>query len=144
MLKIFLVSALLLLVGCASVPMASMQDDLEAKKFMAPADKSRLYVYRDESFGSAIKIAVTVDGRLLGQTAPKSYFVVDLPPGEHTLMCMGESNSILKLKTQKGQAHYIWQEMKMGAFSAGCALREVDKTDGQKGVLACKRALSSL
>lgn len=131
------------LIGCASVPMASLQEDAEAKKFTAPADQSRIYIYRDEAFGSAIKISVTVDGRLVGQTAPDVYYSVDVPPGDHQVSCMGESNDSLRVRTQKGQAVYIWQEMKMGAFSAGCALREMPKDKAQASIQRCKRAMAS-
>lgn len=40
--------------GCASVPMASMDEDTKAKSFVVRPDKSNIYVYRNESFGGAI------------------------------------------------------------------------------------------
>lgn len=63
------VALLLLASGCASVPMASKEDDAAAKSFRAPSDKGRIYVYRNESMGGAVKIPITLDGKLKGSTA---------------------------------------------------------------------------
>lgn len=129
-----------MLSACASVPMADLKEDQEAKSFAAPQDKSRLYIYRNENFGGAIKVSVTVDGKLVGQTAPKTYFVVDLTPGEHQVSCLAESNSQVTVKGAKGQSIYVWQEMKMGMMSAACKLHEVTPEIGQKGVAESKLA----
>lgn len=117
-----------------------MKDDQEAKEFKAPSDKGRIYVYRNEALGSAIKVSVSVDGKMLGQTAPNTYFVADVEPGQHQVSCFAESNSQVNIKVDRGQSAYVWQEMKMGLMSAGCAMHEVRTADGQKGVLECKRA----
>ena len=46
----------ILLSGCASVPMASKDDDLALKQFtLPPEDKAGLYVYRNTVFGQALK-----------------------------------------------------------------------------------------
>ncbi len=126
--------------ACASVPMASLKDDQEAKAFAAPQDKSRIYIYRNESFGGAIKVSVAVDGKVIGQTAPKTYFVVDVAPGEHQVTCLAESNSQVTIKGSKGEEIYVWQEMKMGMMSAACRLHEVTAEVGKKGVSESKLA----
>lgn len=42
-----------MLYGCAvSVPMASSMDDSNAKKYIIKPDRSLIYLYRDECFGS--------------------------------------------------------------------------------------------
>jgi hypothetical protein len=122
--------------------MASMEQDAAAKTFQAPPDKSRIYLYRNEAMGSAVKIPVTLDGRMAGQTGPKTYFVWDVAPGVHELTCVGETSGKLSLTTKPGQAYYVWQEMKMGMWAASCALNEMDVEAGQKGVGQCKLALS--
>lgn len=136
------VAAALLISGCASVPMASVEADTAAKSFTAPSDQSRIYLYRNESMGGAVKIPVTLDGRMAGQTGPKTYFVWDVAPGLHELTCVGESSGKLSLTTKPGRAYYVWQEMKMGMWAASCALNEMDEQAGQKGVRECKLAQS--
>ena len=56
--RIVMIAAILgssILAGCASVPMASPEADANAKSFRVPAGKSNIYIYRNESFGAAIK-----------------------------------------------------------------------------------------
>ncbi len=127
-----------LLTACASVPMASLEEDASAKKFEVSPDQSRIYVYRNESFGGAVKIPVTLDGKMMGQTAAKTYFMWDVAPGEHTVSCVGENVMELKLNARPGSSHFVWQEMKMGMWSAGCALHEVDAATGQEAVMSTK------
>ncbi len=130
----FLISA------CASVPMSSPKDDAEAKNFSVPADLSRIYIYRNEILGAAIKVPVALDGKILGQTATKTYFSWDVKPGKHEVTCFASTNSSVNVDLKPGQATYIWQEMKMGLIVAGCALNIVDQETGQKAVQSCKRA----
>ncbi len=78
-----LLLAISLLAGCASVPMSTPAEDASAKQF-APVDgKSVLYVYRNETFGAAIKMDLDVDGKPVGETASKTYFRFVLDPGPH-------------------------------------------------------------
>lgn len=129
--------------GCASVPMASIDEDVKAKSFTIPADKSSIYVYRNESFGGAIPIAVSLDGKVAGQTGPKTYFMWEVEPGSHEVGSISENTSTLKLNTEAGKAYYVWQEVKMGLWMPRSLLQEVDVETGKKGVAECKRAQSN-
>ena len=80
-----------LLSGCASVPMASKDLDKSAKAFTEPPhDRSGLYVYRDSFGGQALKKMVSIDGKAIGQTANKVYFYREIMPGAHTLSTESE------------------------------------------------------
>ncbi len=135
-------AALAFLSGCAAVPMSAIDKDTEMKKFEVSANKSRIYVYRDELFGGAIAIPVALDGKIKGKTAPHVYFSWDVEPGEHEVTCFAENNSKIKLNARPGQSHFIWQEMKMGLWQASCALQEVEKQKGQSSVNSCHLAES--
>lgn len=134
--------ALLLTSACASVPMSSSEKDAEAKKFNIPPTHSRIYLYRNEALGSAMKVAITLDGRHKGKTARNIYFSWDVKPGEHELSCLAETDSTITVNAKPGKAHFVWQEMKMGLLSAGCALHEVDQSVGKKAILSCNLAKS--
>jgi hypothetical protein len=139
--NILILIFLVAITGCATVPMASLEADQKAKSFSVPPNKSRIYLFRDEAvFGGAIKVTTSINDKIIGQTAPKSYFVVDVPPGKHVLSCFAESNSTLTLNTKKDTAYYVWQEMKMGVMTASCRLQEVEEAEGQKRVKSCKLA----
>lgn len=127
-------SAVIVLSSCASISKAPDHLDQQAKEFISSPNYSQVYVYRNETFGGAISMPVTVDGELAGTTGPNSYFLFTLEPGDHTFTSQGDK-SVLKTKTEKGMQYFIWQEVKMGAFSAGSELQLVDESQGRNGVL---------
>ena len=127
-----------ILSGCASVPMASDEKDAAAKTFRVTPGKSNIYVYRNESIGGAVKMEVDVDGQQVGTTAAKTYLVVTVNPGKHTLASHAEGNNSLVVDTQPGKNHFVWQEVKMGVLYAGSKLQLVDDQTGKTGVGECK------
>jgi hypothetical protein len=132
-----------LIAGCASVPMTSLDEDAKAKSFTVPPDKASIYLYRNESFGGAIALAVALDGKLAGQTGPKTYFVWDVDPGPHEVSSIAENTSTLKVNTEAGKAYFIWQEVKMGMWTPRSLLQEVNDETGRAGVAECQRAKSN-
>ena len=138
-----LLGLVVLLSGCASVPMASLEDDTQAKRFAVKPEKSNIYLYRNESLGGAIPMTVSLNGKVAGQTGPQTYFVWEVDPGSHEIASHTENVSTLKLTTEAGKTYYVWQEVKMGAFMARSLLQQVDEETGRKGVLECKRAQSA-
>lgn len=128
------------LAGCASVPMAPTGQDTIGKAFAAQSGKARIYLYRNETFGAAIKMPVTFDGRTVGQTASKTYFYWDVAPGKHTLASLTENTPTVEVQAQADNVYYVWQEVKMGAFAARSDLHLVEGDKGKKGVQECKLA----
>ena len=127
-----------LLGGCASVPMASAEADASAKEFTSLSDKAKLYNYRNESLGSAVKLPVLIDNAWVGDTAAKTYIVRTLDPGVHTVLSKAEQDSVLQINAQSGQSYFVWQEIKMGLFAPRTLLHAVDEAVGRKGVTECK------
>jgi hypothetical protein len=135
----FLLASLVVVTGCASVPEATPELDQAAKTFRAPADKAGVYVYRNETMGAAIKLHVLMDGQYLGETASKTYFYVEVPPGKHTVTGKAENESVVTFDAIAGRLYYIWQEIKMGLFQPRNELKLVDEATGRAGVLESKR-----
>jgi hypothetical protein len=143
--KTLILSALIVatcLTGCASVPMASKEDDQMRKQFSTPAKgASGLYIYRNTNFGGALKKSVYVDGLLIGETAPMVYFYKEVEPGEHKLSTESEfSPNDLLLKTEGGKNYFIQQQIKFGLVVGGAKLEPMAEDKGKKGVLECKLA----
>ena len=136
------VIAALALSGCASVPMADSSQDVSAKTFAAPRDKAGVYIYRNETFGAAVKMDVFVDGRPLGETVAKSYFYVEVEPGARTVMGKSENESSVSFQALAGRLYFIWQEVKMGFLYARNELKLVDEKEGRAGVLESQRIMS--
>jgi hypothetical protein len=124
--------------GCASVPMASLESDTAAKNFAPKHGKANIYVYRNESFGAALKMPVMLDAQNVGSTAAKTYLLLEVAPGSHTVLSNTENSPTVTFNTSAGRNYFVWQEVKMGAMSARSALHIVDEATGKAGVAECK------
>jgi hypothetical protein len=142
----FSLAALLVfqLTGCASVPMAPLDKDTKAKDFLPVSGKASLYIYRNESFGAAIPMTVSVNGKVLGQTAAKTYFRLNLIPGRYNVESHAENVTNRLLTTEAGMNYFVWQEVKMGMWTAGSLVQQVDEATGRAGVLESKLIASSI
>lgn len=128
------------LVGCASVQMASLENDLKAKSFEPVEEKASVYIYRNENFGGAIPMTLNVNGRTIGQTAAKTYFRLNLRPGLYNVESIAENVSTVTLQADAGKNYFIWQEVKMGLWMARSQLSHVDEATGRTGVQESKLA----
>lgn len=140
--KVAVAASVVLMVGCASINSAPASVDAESKQFNVKPAVSQVYVYRNETLGAALSMPVTVDGKLAGTTGPHSYFRFDLPAGKHTFTSQG-TESTLDLVTEVGKLYFVWQEVKMGAFSGGSKLQLVTEEQGKKGVAESKQIQSN-
>lgn len=122
------------LAGCASVPMGSAQQDAALKTFTVPPDKTGIYIYRNESFGGAVKMDVAVDGKPIGQTAAKTYLYEQVSPGVHVVTSKAENTDSIKVDAKAGTLVFIWQEVKMGILYARNKLHLVSTDEGEAGV----------
>ena len=133
--SVLLMGALVALVsGCASVAMAPQQADASAKTFAVSKETANVYIYRNEVMGAALKFEVAVDGKLLGKTASKTYFLVSLAPGKHTIVSQQDPENKLDITVEAGKNYFVWQEVKMGMWSGGSKLNLVDEAKGKAGV----------
>jgi hypothetical protein len=129
------------LVGCASVPMGDPAQDAALKTFPAAAPgKAGVYVYRNETFGAAVKLNVALNGQTLGSTASKTYYYKEVPPGKQTVTSYGENTDTLSFEAVAGKLYYVWQEVKMGLFTPRTQLHLVPEAKGQEGVRESKLA----
>ena len=128
-----------LLIGCASVPMAPMEQDSALKAFAQPAaDKAGLYVYRNSFVGQALKKNVYVDGALLGETANKTFFYKEITPGQHQISTESEfSDNAITFQAEDGKNYFAEQYIKMGVFVGGANLRMVSEQEGMEEVRKC-------
>lgn len=141
---LIVVAVVSVLTGCASVPMASMDQDAQAKSFTSLPDKASLYIFRDETMGAAVPLTVSVNSKTLGQTASKTYFQLNVAPGKYTISSLAEDVSTINLDLSAGSTCFVWQEIKMGMFSARSKLQQVDETRGKAGILSSKMIASSV
>lgn len=145
--KYFTISSFVvtLLVGCASVKLESKNESDKLKKFNQPATgNSGLYIYRDSSFGAALKKDIWVDGKCLGESAPKVFFYTEVAGGkEHIISTESEfSPNELSLMVEEGKNYFIRQFIKFGVFVGGAGLELISDEQGKAAVQKLELASS--
>jgi hypothetical protein len=87
--------------------------------------------------GAAIKMPVLLDGRAVGDTAAKTFMLLEVDPGSHTIVSKTENDATLKVDAVAGRNYFVWQEVKMGMMMARSQLHLVDEAQGKAGVAEC-------
>lgn len=130
--------------GCATVPLAPKSEDQMRKQFAPPeSGMSGIYIYRDQVLGAALKKTVAVNGKMLGETASKTYLYTTVQPGENEFATESEfGDNVLRLNTSPGRNYFLRQVIKMGVFSGGSVLQPVSESVGKHGVRQCSLAES--
>ncbi|HEX7675323.1 MAG TPA: DUF2846 domain-containing protein [Bdellovibrio sp.] len=125
------------LVGCASIPLADSEINIQAKQFPKNPNGAYVYIYRNEFMGAAVTMDVLLDNELLGATRSKNFLWVDVPAGDHTITSKAENDDVIQLHVETGRNYYVWQEVKMGILYARTKLHVVTESTGQEGVNEC-------
>jgi S1-C subfamily serine protease len=131
----------LALSGCVAVPVtyATPAADAKAKQFKCPEGMSRVYVFRDETFGSMYPLTLSIDQQRIGDFAAMTYGVFDVRPGSYEFSSTTpESTSQMLVDAEVGKVNYLWLEMKLGWMYPRVLLHQVDESRGQAGVKRSK------
>lgn len=124
--------------SCVNIPLSSESEDVEAKKFIVPVGQSTIYVFRNEYYGGSHKFGITIDSKLVAQSAPFTYFKWDVEPGRHLVSCRDGENRTVEVFTKVGKVTFVKQEVFMSTSGLGCTVYEVSDEDGRAGVGASK------
>lgn len=137
--------AVLLVAGCAPLPTADAGLDAQAKTFATSPDHANVYVYRNQRLGAAIKMSIIVDNRQVGLTMGKTYLLLRLKPGQHTIRSQEQFTTLLTLEVEAGKNYFVWQEVThtFGSFVYHSQLHMVDETTGRAGVNECELVLNT-
>ena len=114
----------------------------------APAaieEKADVYVIRNSSVGSLVKMGVECNGVEIGSTKAKQYIYTVLDPGYYTFVSKTPENSAsLGITLEAGKTYYIKQQVKMGIIAARTGLELMNELDGKKALNDCKLSPNNL
>ncbi len=140
-----LIAMIAALTGCAAtVPMAPKEQSVAHKAFKAPsANMAGIYVYRNNSaFGKALTKTISIDGVVIGESAPGVFFRREVKPGEHTVTTQAEfGDNTLKLNAEAGKNYFVRQYMKWGTFKGSANVEVVSEEIGKQEVQQCEEAM---
>jgi hypothetical protein len=118
--------ALIVIGGCAAKELASKEEDAQAKEFVAPANKSNIYIVRKGGIrGQAIHMSIALDREVVAAIQNDTYVLLQVNPGKHRLEI---GNSLKKtlpnvdflhpvninLETLPGRSYFVAGNMTMG------------------------------
>lgn len=102
-----LVVLLSLLGACASTPEAPVQSDAEAKRFESASRAAIIYLYRADAPGGSGTSTIWVDGHIVGQTLPATYFRVPVRPGRNRISAYASDQGNLDIETREGGIYFV-------------------------------------
>jgi hypothetical protein len=132
--SVVMLTATLLISGCASVDMAPKAESARAKEFNPPSQgNAGVYVYRDSFVGKALKKDVWIDGKCIGESAPDVFFYTEVEGGKnHKIDTESEfSPNTVELMFEAGKNYFIRQFIKMGVFVGGAGLEQIPEEQGK-------------
>ena len=144
MIRKALLAAVLLIAGCAQVPMADPQADQMGRAFPPPEPgKGALYVYRSGIMGVARPIDVAIVGGATAQLATNTYLRLEGPPGPIEIDCrVGDKTGGGQVQIDEGRIRYVEVSMTVGLMLPGCQVAEVPPEQGQRAVRASRRVVT--
>lgn len=148
-----LLTASLLLAGCASVPMAGPVGDTEGKRFDPPAPGyAVLYLYRSSILGSETVFSLADNQTPIGSLADKTWIRVEVAPGQHVISCTAPSYAPLTqtpaqaatVNIGPGETRFLEVDVWPGLpLNPRCTATEVSADKGRSGVIGGNRAIAS-
>ena len=136
-----LLFGLIFLASCTVVPKASSHDTEKAKKLMPSEENALVYIIRSTGFGSAIKMNISCNGKIIGATGAKQFIYNLIPPGHYTFASLAENTHELPLEIEAGKTYFIQQKVTWGVIQARTELVRVSPNEGKTKLGVC--ALSS-
>ena len=101
--------------GCASVNVASVEEDRAAKELSVPAGMTTIVIFRDGYSGTFFRYRYEIDAKYVGDLAPMTFLRVDISPGQHTvtMRSSGGSNSV-RIQTARDKLYFVGTDFLSG------------------------------
>jgi len=134
------VSFVVTLASCASVPLANSEWDAAAKRFLPSQERAVLYVARPKIYpGAALTLNPIVDKQLVGSLNIGHYVVTELVPGRHKIALGGTGFGVsepVEFEARAGQLYFFRVYPKMGM--PGLGIKQLTEKEGKKLVRKSK------
>jgi hypothetical protein len=97
----------LAVVACRSGMNMIMKD---AKPALAPKkDAAVLVIMRTTPFGAGYVVSNYLDGKMIGQTQHKAFFITDVRPGKHYVVSQADNKDAVRINFEAGRIYFLQQ-----------------------------------
>lgn len=143
---ISIVLLVVLLAGCAGVPLAPDAEDAAAKTFQPPPGKANIYVYRPSAIVASLRtVQIIHQGHTVTSLANGTFAVIKRGEGKHQFAVylgsgalVGQDLDTVVVEVVAGQNYFIEVDASSSYFSPDVAIRRVDEMAGRKAIECCK------
>lgn len=126
-----------LLAACTATPEAMPDRDAAAKHFEPAARAAVIYLYRADSPSKGVS-TVWVDGRLVGQSLPATYFRAITRPGRNRINATGADAGHLEIQTREDNVYFVAVHVSgEDEGSSTTVFRSVPPAIGQAAIQRC-------
>jgi hypothetical protein len=136
-----LLASTVLLVSCSQT--VALKTITTQYNFTSQPEKATIYIYRDEDFGGALPLSISVNDLQIGKTTGRTFFQIVVQPNVYKFTTELGNQAPLVLKVEGGKNYFIRQELKVGWIRPSTLLEIVDSNTGQSGVKASSRLESN-
>ena len=129
LISIFLVS------GCATTHM--LKPD-QAPDLAPKPDSALLVIIRDSFFGGGIVFWNYLDDKFIGETMGNTYFITQVPPGEHYVVSSTENRGVARFDFVAGKRYFLRQSVTIGLWRARTTgFSPLASDEAQKAIKGC-------
>ncbi len=140
--------------ACATVALAPPTEDQQAKTFKVSEQQANIYVFRRYKFfgrSDALLLQIYLDGLIVGQVAPGTYFLFQVDPGEHTVASSTVPHwswlqwqvyqSVIQLYAESGTNYFIEVQLPWGDRVLPTELNQVPESEARQAIQDLSLAL---
>jgi hypothetical protein len=113
--SILIISFIFLLASCATTHMAKPE---KAPDLSFSPDTATLVIIRESWVGGAIVFWNYLDGKLIGETMGRNYFVTPVTPGSHYVVVATENTCVAQFDFKPGKTYFLGEGVTMGVWRA--------------------------
>lgn len=124
--------------GCAATPEASRESDAEAKRFESAPRAAIIYLYRSDNPGNGTTTTIWMDGRIVGESVPATYFRVIARPGRNRISASGHDVGRIEIDTRENEVYFVSMQV-LGDLEtpSNTVFRSVPPAAGKAEILRC-------
>ena len=133
--SILIISLIFILASCATTHMAKPE---KAPDLSFSPDKATLVIIRESWVGGAIVFWNYLDGKLIGETMGRNYFVTPVTPGSHYVVVATENTCVAHFDFKPGRTYFLGEGVTMGVWRARTSgFYPMTQEDATKAIKNC-------
>jgi hypothetical protein len=133
--SILIISFFFLLASCATTHMAKPE---KAPDLSFSPDTATLVIIRESWVGGAIVFWNYLDGKLIGETMGRNYFVTPVTPGSHYVVVATENTCVAHFDFKPGKTYFLGEGVTIGVWRARTSgFYPMTQEDATKAIKNC-------